>query len=146
MGAFFCSYHYIYADNTSFSKVNSNLLTVGKDTVYVLYNSSQPPSALLCPSKGGKKKEDISWSRTEASPEFVAFPNPGSEWVELVFPQTMSTAELTVFNAQGEQIFIDQLPLGTYRKQLNIKGNAGLYLIRLIDGKRTNELRWLKLD
>ena len=64
----------------------------------------------------------------------------------MVFPQTMSTAELTVFNAQGEQIFIDQLPLGTYRKQLNIKGNAGLYLIRLIDGKRTNELRWLKLD
>ena len=140
------SYHYIYADNTSFSKVNSNFLTVGKDTVYVLYSSSQPPSTLLCPSKGGKKKEGISWSRTEASPEFVAFPNPGSEWVELVFPQTISTAELTVFNAQGEQIFIEQLPPGTYRKQLNIKGNAGLHLIRLIDGKRINELRWLKLD
>ena len=140
------SYHYIYANNTSFSKVNSNFLTVGKDTVYVLYSSSQPPSTLLCPSKGGKKKEGISWSRTEASPEFVVFPNPGSEWVELVFPQTISTAELTVFNAQGEQIFIEQLPPGTYRKQLNIKGNAGLHLIRLIDGKRINELRWLKLD
>jgi hypothetical protein len=140
------SYHYIYADNTSFSKANSNLLTVGKDTVYLLYASSQPPSVLLCPTKGGRKSEDVSWSRTDSLPEFVAFPNPGNEWVELVFLTTSTKAELAVFNPQGEQIYLEELPIGTYRKQLNIPGSAGLYLVRLIDGDRIAQLRWLKLD
>jgi hypothetical protein len=140
------SYHYIYADNTSFSKANSNLLTVGKDTVYLLYASSQPPSVLLCPTKGGRKSEDVSWSRTDSLPEFVAFPNPGNEWVELVFLTTSTKAELAVFNPQGEQVYLEELPIGTYRKQLNIPGSAGLYLVRLIDGDRIAQLRWLKLD
>jgi len=140
------SFHYLYADNTSFSKANSNLLSIGRDTVYLLYTSSQPPSALLCPNKGGKKLVDVNWSRLDSIPELVAFPNPGNEWVELVFPATTTTAELSIYNPQGEQILFEFLPEGTHRKQLSISGNVGLYFIRLIDGERVAQLRWLKLD
>ncbi len=140
------SYHYLYADNTSFSKVNSNHITIGKDTVYLLYTSSQPPSALLCPAKGVKKSGDNNWSRSDTIPELAAFPNPGNEWVELVFSPTSTAAELMVINPQGEQILFEHLPIGAHRKQLNIPGSTGLYIIRLIDGKRMAQLRWLKLD
>ncbi len=140
------SYYYLFADNTSFSKANSNLLTIGKDTVYILYASSQSISALLCPDKGGKKKYDANWSRSDSVPEFAAYPNPGNEWVELVFPATTANAELSVFNPQGEQIFLEFLPVGTHRKQLSISGSVGLYFIRLVDGERMAQLRWLKLD
>jgi len=129
------SYYYLFADNTSFSKANSNLLTIGKDTVYILYASSQSISALLCPDKGGKKKYDANWSRSDSVPEFAAYPNPGNEWVELVFPATTANAELSVFNPQGEQIFLEFLPAGTHRKQLSISGSVGLYFIRLVDGE-----------
>ncbi len=140
------SYHYLYADNTSFSKVNSNRLTIARDTVFLLYASSQPPSALLCPDKGGKKSADMNWSLADSIPGLVAFPNPGNEWVELVFPVTTTAAELTVFNPQGEQIFSEYLPAGTQRKQLSISGSVGLYFIRLVDGDQMAQLRWLKLD
>ena len=140
------SYHYLYADNTSFSNANSRLLTIGRDTVYLLYTSSQPPSVLLCPEKGGKKSTDVNGSRSDTMPELVAFPNPGNEWVELVFPATNTIAELAVFNPQGEQIFLEFLPIGTHRKQLSISGSVGLYFIRLVDGERMSQLRWLKLD
>ena len=141
------SYHYLYADNTSFSKVNSNRLTIARDTVFLLYASSQPPSALLCPDKGGKKSPDMNWSLSDSIPGLVAFPNPGNEWVELVFPVTTTAAsELTVFNPQGEQIFSEYLPAGTQRKQLSISGSVGLYFIRLVDGDKMAQIRWLKLN
>jgi len=140
------SYHYLNADNTSFSKANSSLLTIRRDTVYLLYASSQPPSVLLCPDKGGKKSEDVNWSRSDTVLVFTAYPNPGKEWVELVFPPTSTAAELSVFNPQGEQILSEYLPIGAHRKQLNISGSVGLYFIRLVDGERMAQLRWLKLD
>lgn len=140
------SYHYLYADNTSFSNANSHLLTMGRDTVYLLYKSSQPTSALLCPDKGGMKSEDVNESLADSIPELLAFPNPGNDWVELVFPATTNAAELSVFNPQGEQIFLEYLPTGTQRKQLSISGTVGLYFIRLVDGERIAQLRWLKLD
>ena len=140
------SYHYLYADNTSFSKVNSNHITIGKDTVYLLYTSSQPPSTLLCPTKGGQKSEVVNWSRSDSIPPLVAFPNPGNEWVELVFPPINTAAELSVINPQGEQIIREYLPIGAHRKQLHITGSAGLYFIRLVDGDQMAQLRWLKLD
>lgn len=140
------SYHYLYADNTSFSKANSNVLTLGRDTVYLLLGSSQPPSALLCPDKGVKKSEGVNWSRSDSIPELAVYPNPGNEWVELVFPATTTAAELSVFSPQGEQILLEFIPVGTHRKKLSIPGRAGLYLIRLVDGERIAQLRWLKLN
>ena len=94
----------------------------------------------------GKKSADMNWSLADSIPGLVAFPNPGNEWVELVFPVTTTAAELTVFNPQGEQIFSEYLPAGTQRKQLSISGSVGLYFIRLVDGDQMAQLRWLKLD
>ena len=121
------SSHYLYAANTSFSKVNSNRLTIARDTVFLLYASSQPPSTLLCPDKGGKKSADMNWSLADSIPGLVAFPNPGNEWVELVVPVTTTAAELSVFNPQGEQIFSEYIPAGTQRKQRSITGRVGVY-------------------
>jgi hypothetical protein len=78
--------------------------------------------------------------KEETGPDFSLSPNPNNGTFDLSFiAGKTSDYAVSIFNVEGKIIYAEELShfSGTYKKQINLSSfGAGLYLVRLSDGKQ----------
>ncbi len=105
-------------------------------------------SHLVCPdielNCNYREQVDVGINEVGLNRTFLVFPNPASENMFLIVPESRRSSEITAIDSYGREIFVQSVDPFSDRTEFNASSlEAGYYLIRWSDGELTRTSRLL---